>query len=99
MIYHVTDITRWEDALKDGYYLSPTFGEEGFIHASYAEQLSGVMERYYKDKKNLILLKIDESKISSPVKYELSPSINEVFPHIYGKLNTDAVIEATPIKS
>jgi len=40
---------------------------------------------------DLLLLHIDESKLTSPVKFELAPSINEEFPHIYGRLNLDAV--------
>ena len=35
---------------------------------------------------------IDTEKLTSPLKYELAPSINENFPHVYGSINVDAVV-------
>ncbi|MEJ7610454.1 MAG: DUF952 domain-containing protein [Ferruginibacter sp.] len=93
MIYHVTDKETWEKALITGSYEAPSLHTEGFIHTSSAEQVKGVLERYYKGKTNLVLLHIDEEKLRSLLKYELAPSVNEEFPHIYGPLNTDAVIK------
>ena len=93
MIYHVTDKELWEAALQKGFFEVPSLHTEGFIHASKKEQVQGVLERYYAGKKNLVLLHIDESKLTSPLKYELAPSVNEAFPHIFGPLNTDAVIK------
>ena len=92
MIYHITTENNWEIAEENGYYDAPSLYEEGFIHMSQHHQVEGVKERYYKNVKNLILLHIDENKLTSPLKYELSPTINENFPHLFGKLNLDAVI-------
>ena len=55
------------------------------------------MDRYYQGEKNLLLLTIDPSKVSAPLKYELAPSLNEEFPHIYGALNLDAVVNIEKI--
>ena len=91
MIYHVTDIEHWEAALQKGFFEVPSLHAEGFIHASLKNQVAGVLQRYYSGKNNLVLLHIDESKLTVPLKYELAPSVNEEFPHIYGPLNVDAV--------
>ncbi len=93
MIYHVTDKDHWEAALQKGFFEVPSLHSEGFIHASQKQQVAGVLERYYAGKKNLVLLHIDESKLTALLKYELAPSVNEEFPHIFGPLNTDAVIK------
>ena len=98
MIYHITDEESWLLAVENKYYLPVAFEKEGFIHTSYLKQVDGVLERYYKNKPGLLLLHIDESKVIAEIKYEIAPSINEIFPHIYGKLNIDAVIKITPIK-
>jgi uncharacterized protein (DUF952 family) len=97
MIYHVTRRTDWDNALLSGSYEAPSLRSEGFIHTSTKEQVAGVLDRYYKNTNDLVLLHIDETKLIAPLKYELAPSVNEMFPHIYGPLNTDAVINTENI--
>ena len=92
MIYHVTTKSEWENALSIGKYEAPSLHAEGFIHLSKQEQVAGVLDRYYKGFNNLVLLHIDESLLSAELKYELSPSVNEEFPHLFGALNVDAVV-------
>ncbi len=93
MIYHVVTAANWQKALQQGFYEAPSLALEGFIHTSKAEQVKGVLERYYAGQSNLLLLHIDESKLTAPLKFELAPSVNEEFPHIYGRLNVDAVVK------
>ncbi len=91
MIYHIVNEENWQKALQQDFYEAASLSTEGFIHTSKAGQVKGVLERYYQGQENLLLLHIDESKLTSPLKYELAPSVNEEFPHIYGRLNLDAV--------
>jgi uncharacterized protein (DUF952 family) len=98
MIYHITSSQAWQEALEKGHYETESLFTEGFIHNSSAAQVAGVLDRYYKNKTGLILLHIDESKLTSPFKYEMAPSINEMFPHIFGPINIDAVVSTDPIK-
>lgn len=103
MIYHVVTKLNWQKAMQgagpggQGFYEADSLALEGFIHTSKAEQVQGVLDRYYKNKTDLLLLHIDETKLTAPLKYELAPSINEEFPHIYGRLNLDAVVKTEPI--
>ncbi|MFZ1371417.1 MAG: DUF952 domain-containing protein [Ferruginibacter sp.] len=100
MIYHVVTENNWQKALQtagpggQGFYEADSLASEGFIHASKADQVQGVLTRYYKAQTNLILLHIDETKLTAPLKMEFAVSINEEFPHIYGRLNIDAVVKA-----
>ena len=93
MIYHVVTEINWQNAVQQGFYEAGSLALEGFIHTSKAEQVRGVLGRYYEGQKDLLLLHIDETKLTAPLKYELAPSVNEEFPHIYGRLNLDAVIK------
>ena len=93
MIYHVVTKEFWQKALQQGFYEAASLAVEGFIHCSRAEQVIGVLNRYYEGQTDLLLLHIDESKLYAVLKYELATSVNEEFPHIYGSLNLDAVIE------
>lgn len=97
MIYHVVSEKEWQRAQEQGWYAAPSLFTEGFIHCSKKEQVAGVLERYYKNISGLLLLHIDESLLQATLQYDLSPSINEEFPHLYGKLNLDAVVLATTI--
>jgi uncharacterized protein (DUF952 family) len=97
MIYHVTTKENWQNAIAAGAYEAPSLHTEGFIHNSTAEQVQGVLQRYYNGQSNLVLLHIDESKLTAELKYELAPSINEEFPHIFGAINLDAVVKVETI--
>lgn len=97
LIYHVTTKDDWEAAKKKGFYTAVSLETEGFIHTSEAGQVKGVLQRYYRGKINLIKLVIDTQKLTSELKYELAPSVNEYFPHIYGPINLDAVIEVVTL--
>ncbi|MGD9996202.1 MAG: DUF952 domain-containing protein [Ilumatobacteraceae bacterium] len=101
MIFHIADRDRWLAAQSDGRYTASTIGreldEEGFIHLSTYEQVPGVLERYYQGVANLVLLHIDESLLDAPLRFERVGDATEEFPHLYGPLNTDAVVETEDI--
>ncbi len=91
IIYHLTNETDWETAQPSGEYEAPSLAEEGFIHCSKdVPQLLRVASRLYGGRTDLQVLDLDLEKLTSPVKYEPSRS-GEVYPHIYGKLNFNAV--------
>ncbi len=92
-IYHVTTKMQWAEAQLKGQFDSDTLATEGFIHCSTEPQVAGVIERYYKGQTDLLKLKIEKSKVDRPLIFELASSINEVFPHIHGALNLNAVVE------
>lgn len=51
---------------------------------------------FYKETPDLLLLKIRPDKLTADIKDELGDVIAENFPHLYGKLNLDAVESAQP---
>ncbi|MEO7766393.1 MAG: DUF952 domain-containing protein [Ferruginibacter sp.] len=97
MIYHVVPAQQWEAAQAKGLYEPDSLAIEGFIHASKESQVKGVLERYYPNQTGLLLLHIDEDKLSSALKYEWAASVQDEFQHIFGGLNLDAVIKTTII--
>ncbi len=97
MIYHVVTKQKWQQAIAQGFYEADSLALEGFIHASNETQVAGVLSRYYKNCTDLLLLHIDTTKLHAELKHELAPSVNEIFPHIYGALNIDAVEKITEL--
>ena len=97
MIYHITNKQQWHAANEKGFFDEASLQTEGFIHNSTEAQVPGVLERYYKGKNDLLLLHIDETKLESELRYELAPSVNEMFPHVIGTINLNAVVKTTEI--
>jgi uncharacterized protein (DUF952 family) len=93
IIYHITTRQDWDESMKKGFYESPALKEEGFIHCSEEPQVKGVIERYFAGKTDLVKLVIDTEKLTSRFVYEWSSSTQDTFPHVYGPINLDAVIE------
>lgn len=94
MIYHIADFKRWEEALSAGLYEGDTLETEGFIHCSKKEQVLTVANNFYRGQAGLVLLCIDPDRLAAELKYE--PGAHgepELFPHVYGPLNIDAVVE------
>jgi uncharacterized protein (DUF952 family) len=94
-IYHVTTRSWWEAAQQAGKLSSPRFEEEGYIHCSTAQQVPGVLQRYFANQTDLVKLTLEKDKIQPPLVYELAGSLNEVFPHVHGPINLDAVVAVT----
>jgi uncharacterized protein (DUF952 family) len=98
MIYHVTTEQQWQHALSDGFFEEPSLKSEGFIHMCTKEQIAGVLDRYYKNMENLLLLHVDETKLHAELKLELSASVNQLFPHVYGTINLESVVKTESIQ-
>lgn len=95
-IYHIADRVEWEHALKNGSYIHPSLEREGFIHCSTASQVEATANLYFANETQLLVLVIDVSKLKSPLKYEMA-SRGEEFPHVYGAINTDSVVDTKVI--
>ena len=97
-IYHLALVSDWEQAQVLGEYAVSTLGrtlaEEGFIHASRADQWAGVRARFYADvSEPLVLLEIDPSLLRADVREEHVPGTDETFPHVYGPIDLRAVVD------
>ncbi len=89
-ILHITQREQWEEAQLAGTYRGDTLDSEGFIHCSTATQVIKVANFLFINQKGLVLLCIDSDKVKPEIRYE-GVEEDELFPHIYGALNIDAV--------
>ncbi|GAA1642247.1 DUF952 domain-containing protein [Kribbella alba] len=101
-ILHIAFVDQWNAAREAGAYRVSTRGktlDDGatFIHASRPEQVSLVANFVYADvTEPLCLLVIDVERLVSAVCDEDLDGIGMSFPHIYGPLNLDAVVDVRP---
>lgn len=92
MIYHLT-LDR---------NLSPeSLQTEGFVHCSTREQLLATAERYFRGVEGLRVLLLDPARLQAELRYEPPSgpgSPDELFPHLYGPINPDAVAGETVLQ-
>ncbi|MFD6534116.1 DUF952 domain-containing protein [Streptomyces sp. NPDC060184] len=105
-LLHLTERSLWTAALHEGAYTWSTRGrtlqQEGFIHLSHPHQLPAVARMLYgsgsgsgsgsKDVE-LVVLVIDPARLTAPLRHEAMSEGGEEFPHLYGPLPVDAVVE------
>ena len=130
MIFHLVSKSEWDVLLPARPYIPSTYIKEGFIHSSADEgSMLNVANRFYTGLQgDILLLGIDETKLTAPVKWEAPvhptpamdktavippeviadmgttageaislPNTAPIFPHIYGPINIDAVIDVIDI--
>lgn len=90
-IYHIVTPEVWESFKDEDFYEAASLQTENFIHCSFAEQLEAVLNRYYKDAETVLILEIAPKELTSELIAEPSTG-GEIYPHIYGKINKDAIV-------
>ena len=97
-ILHITPRARWDQAVAEGVYRSDDLETEGFIHCLTSEQLPYVYGKFYKGRTGLVVLRIDTEKLKPPLIWENPHETWKVFPHVYGLINPDVVLEVVPLE-
>ena len=92
--YHITSLAQWQEAQSTGEYKPTGFDRDNFIHLSYSHQLLTVAQRFYKGQEGLVILAIDSFKIKDGLIEENLEGGIELYPHFYGVLPIDAVVDA-----
>ncbi len=90
LTYHLVPSEVWEAQRSNPQYTPEAYEADGFIHCTDGlDQLLKVANMFYvNDERPYTVLVLDVSQIASPVRYD---DPDEVFPHIYGPLNSSAV--------
>lgn len=106
-LWHLAETVHWEAARRTGCYARSTLGatvqEVGFLHASYPEQLPGVVKAHYaRCADPLVVLEIDPARLrAAGIEVRLEPGdptdpFSPLFPHVYGPLPVAAVTRTRP---
>jgi uncharacterized protein (DUF952 family) len=98
VIFHITSRSQWTKAKNLETYSSDTLASEGFTHCSTLDQVIGSANRFFKGKQHLLILAIEIDRVIPEIRYE-GAAANNLFPHIYGELNIDAVIQVIDLEA
>ena len=89
-IYKICTKAEWLLAKKEGKFLgSKKDIEDGFIHFSNKDQLKGTLSKYFLNRKDLVLLKVEALKLNNLI-YEQASDGN-MFKHLYAHLDISHV--------
>lgn len=89
--YHLVPAEVWAAASGNEWYTPEAYEADGFIHCTNGlDQLVDVANMFYvSDRRAFRVLVLDVGRVASEVRYE---DPGDLFPHIYGPLNTSAII-------
>jgi uncharacterized protein (DUF952 family) len=104
-IYHLVTENELRAQVKGNEYIPARFGQDGFIHCTgEPDTLLAVANDYFSSVEEAVLvLVIKTARLTAEVRFEPPAPIKgsgtshleetQLFPHIYGPLNLDAVTE------
>lgn len=75
---------------------APVDLQDGYIHLSTADQLAGTIEKHFAGQDDLEIVAVDLEALGNVVKWEESRG-GALFPHIYGPLTLDVVLDYGPL--
>jgi uncharacterized protein (DUF952 family) len=99
LLVHLCSTGEWEQARSGGELCPDSLGEVGFVHLSAQNQVHLPANRLFAGRVDLVLLYLDPDRLGAPVRWEPgvpSDPVAMLFPHLYGALRVDAVVDVRP---
>ncbi|MDC7219790.1 MAG: DUF952 domain-containing protein [Spirochaetales bacterium] len=96
MIYHLLTPDKLKENDGPTHYGYALLQKEPFLHCCTKEQIPYIIERFYADAEELMVMEIDEEILDVELKNEVDPVSKESFPHIYGLINKTAIQRISP---
>lgn len=105
IIFHITTSAAWASrtmgpngeigTAAEGAYRTEMLPIEGFIHCSTRAQVIQVANIRFRGQPGLVLLSIDTDRVKAAIRYENLEGGQQLFPHVYGEINNDAVVQVS----
>ena len=90
-IYKICSAAAWREAEREGVFRgSADDVRDGFIHFSSAAQLPETVRKHFFGLTDLLLIEVGTDALGGALRWERSRN-DELFPHLYGKLDLAAV--------
>ena len=91
-VFHIVDRSVWEAAVDAGEYRPPSLAAEGFVHLSFADQVTATAQRHYRGTPGLVVVEIDPELLDAEVRVEDLAATGDGFPHLYGPIPAGAAV-------
>ena len=96
MILHCMKKSTWEERKNKEQWGERNIEAEGFIHCSTIEYFWRVAPNFKNVQEELVLICIDENALKSEVRYKDGDNCGRFYPHVYGLINNNAVVDVLP---
>lgn len=92
-LYKILSLQSWQESQSSETVLLPS--EDGvFIHFATRDQVERVLEKYWADVQQFVVLKVDSSKLDGKMAYEANPGGTAKYFHLYdGCIPVSAVVD------
>ena len=96
-IFKVIDKEEWQKAKRSGTYVgSEKDIKDGYIHFSEEDQVEETLKKYFPNKENLVLLRVNAFKLEHLLWEQASNG--DMYPHLYSNLDIKNVVNYGKIK-
>ncbi|MGN0802868.1 MAG: DUF952 domain-containing protein [Candidatus Faecivicinus sp.] len=96
MILHCMKKAAWEERRNKECWGKRNLEADGFVHCSSVEYFWRVAPNFADVQEEMVLVCIDENKLNAEVRYEDGENCGRKYPHVYGLINNDAVVDVLP---
>ena len=91
-IFKVIDKEEWQKAKQSGTYGgSEKDIKDGYIHFSEEEQVEETLKKHFRNKENLVLLRVNAFKLEHLLWEQASNG--DMYPHLYSPLDVNSVLD------
>lgn len=93
-LVHLCSASDWARAQIVGELIPESLSSSGFVHLSTPQQVHLPANRLFGGARDLVLLQLDPTKLSAPLRWEpgvAGDPVAMLFPHLYGPLPVSAV--------
>jgi len=91
-LFHIVARSTWATALMIGEYRPPSLADEGYVHFSFADQVTRSVRVHFAGQSGLCVLEVDPGRLPGPVVVEDTHGAGTAFPHLYAAVPLDAVV-------
>ena len=98
IILHGMKKNYWISHCNDAQYGFDDIKKNGFIHCSTIAYFWRVVHHFNEPNTEYVIICIDTDKVLADIKWEdCESNIGRYYPHIYGVINIDAIINVLPL--
>ncbi len=105
VIVHLVPGPEWPGIDAAAEYRPATLEASGYVHCVAPERTVAVAEALFSGCDDLLAVCLETDALDAPVRYETADASGDAdedaddFPHVYGPLNSDAVVAVVPFPS
>ncbi len=97
LIYKILPRPEWDQAVARGWFEGSALDlNDGYIHFSIASQAQETARRHFHGQGDLMLVAVPAKVLGASLRWEPSRG-GDLFPHLYGPLETALAIEVRPV--